>query len=310
MRLLQEVVSAVDVSDYNNLMEQVLEFYTPIIISENKELLKNSDLILESNNLTDIHNNIKNFIIDDFSIFLETVSEIISNDVLTIEDKIDILFEEEPVPVLPEGVVPRKAKIMAPGTVFRKAQRAIDPNYKLSSDQIRTFADDARNRILNNAKIKQRPGFFNQLRDQIITTGLNKNNLRTRNDSYKVPIMTDFKNAPNKLKVISSGIAGVGSNLANRFMRNTVGRVANYYNQRQAMNSMQSQLQKDAVKNNTDWRTELIKQYNPNAINSNIHNVRAQSQLVNSPTGFIPRLNSGYNDNQKQVLAQKLLARR
>jgi hypothetical protein len=93
MRLLQEVVSAVDVSDYNNLMEQVLEFYTPIIISENKELLKNSDLILESNNLTDIHNNIKNFIIDDFSIFLETVSEIISNDVLTIEDKIDILFE-------------------------------------------------------------------------------------------------------------------------------------------------------------------------------------------------------------------------
>jgi hypothetical protein len=99
MQLVQEVMSNGNVQKLvttnEELINTVIEKYSSIIIRENIEIVKSSHIILESTDLDEIHNNISNFMTNDLTEFLETVSLVVSDQDLTLDEKKDCLFNIE-----------------------------------------------------------------------------------------------------------------------------------------------------------------------------------------------------------------------
>lgn len=97
MNLVEEVLNNNIVKQYINLNENLVSniicLYLPYIIENNFKIIKQSNLILESDNISDIHSNVIDFIVEDLNIFLNTVSDIVLDSRLSDIDKHSCLFE-------------------------------------------------------------------------------------------------------------------------------------------------------------------------------------------------------------------------
>jgi hypothetical protein len=82
MQLVEEVLNNANVQLYVNDKQQliniIIDYYTPYIIEQNIKIIRDSPLILEDISLKNIHENISNFVLTDMLYFIETITDIIN----------------------------------------------------------------------------------------------------------------------------------------------------------------------------------------------------------------------------------------